>query len=141
MQRLERKERKTECEEQQLVRFRTKTKLQWNREFQCVFSVKKNGAPNCARGSCGHELYYGGEEGMLHYSGHPRQASPDRLDNSNPFYDSTNVRMVCLSCQLVERDYRRVSFEAERSKQPTVAFVAANWLAAIDERIAKLTTK
>jgi hypothetical protein len=138
MEKLGRKERKSECEEQQLVRFRTKTRLGWNRAFQTALLARKAETPYCARPTCGEELHYGDEKGMLRFTNHPQQASPDRLENSNAFYDYDNIRLVCLCCQHTEHDYSRVSLEAERTKQGPVPFVAANWIAAIDARIAKL---
>jgi hypothetical protein len=134
MAKLARKQRKSESEAQQLVLYATKTRLQWKQAFTAVLVQLREATPNCAE--CGNELHYGDEKGMLHFTNNGQQASPDRIENSNPLYSITNVRMVCTSCQHVDKDYRRVSSEAERTKQGPVAFVAANWLAAIDARIA-----
>ncbi|KAG5186341.1 hypothetical protein JKP88DRAFT_240942 [Tribonema minus] len=130
---LAKKKRRTPVEDAQLVRFKTKDQKEWNKHFQKVLIFKKKYCPNCAL--CGSELYYGDTHGKLRFSGRPNQASPDRIDNSNPFYDMDNVRMVCQSCNLSEKDYRRVSSENESTKQGPIPFVAARWIEAVNQRL------
>ena len=98
-----------------------------------MFLAKKAMSPNCGR--CDAALYYGDASGKPRLSGHPHLASPDRRANSNPFNDGDNVRMVCQSCNLFERNYRRISSENASTKNVPIPFVAARWIAAIDERL------
>ncbi|KAG5179171.1 hypothetical protein JKP88DRAFT_280506 [Tribonema minus] len=60
----------------------------------------------------------GDVRGMMHFTNVPNQASPDRIDNSNPFYDLDNVRLVCQSCNFSENDYVRVHVERPSVNNP-----------------------
>ncbi|KAG5179177.1 hypothetical protein JKP88DRAFT_280511 [Tribonema minus] len=64
------------------------------------------------------QLDKGDAQGMMHFTNVPNQASPDRIDNSNPFYDLDNVRLVCQSCNYSENDYSRVHVERPSANNP-----------------------
>jgi hypothetical protein len=51
---------------------------------------------------CDRGLYFGDAESKLQMSHVGNQASPDRVDNTNVFYDEDNFNLVCVSCNLNE---------------------------------------
>jgi len=61
----------------------------------------------CARKGCNRELYFGDAQKLLTQKDMPQQASPDRIDNFNDFYDG-NTQFKCQPCNdVVKHSARR----------------------------------
>jgi hypothetical protein len=65
----------------------------------------KQESTECAK--CHRDLYFGDDEGNVRFSYLGHKASADRIDNQNVFYDSSNVRLVCISCNHNDNPTRR----------------------------------
>jgi hypothetical protein len=51
---------------------------------------------------CDKSMYFGDNQGILRLCNVGHQASPDRRNNDNIFYDAENFDLVCISCNLTE---------------------------------------
>lgn len=87
------------------------------RHYKSILKQKQAQCTGCFR--CGKDMYFGDERGILRITKVGHQASPDRLDNSNPFYDSSNFDLACQSCNRTERVYTRTHVE-HKSTQPNI---------------------
>ncbi|KAG5182883.1 hypothetical protein JKP88DRAFT_241192 [Tribonema minus] len=108
-------EARSSAERDQIVRFESTTRQQWRANYASVMEQLMH-ITTCA--NCNGDMHTGDERGMLLYTNDPKQASPDRLENSNPFYDVDNVRLVCQACQYAERDYSRTYVERRSMNNP-----------------------
>ncbi len=62
---------------------------------------------------CHREMYFGDSNGILRLSDAPNQASPDRVDNANVFYDLDNFNLACQSCNFTGSSYSRRHVERQ----------------------------
>jgi len=92
---------------------------------------------SCAK--CNIKLHFGDAKGILRTKSNPSQASPDRIDNTNEFYISGNVQLVCLGCQDVEQHNNRRPLKHEQSgdTQPLLFDHAYKIIAILRNRQAK----
>ncbi len=72
-------------------------------EFQLKFEYRKlleskriTQNDKCFR--CGTEMYFGDQGGIFRETKNARKVSPDRVDDTNVFYDDSNFNLVCCSC-------------------------------------------
>ncbi|KAG5185068.1 hypothetical protein JKP88DRAFT_255169 [Tribonema minus] len=107
---------RTEAERSQVVRFQATTREQWKAHYTAVLDELAHHHTHCPK--CNRLLDKGDSKGMMHFTNEPTQASPDRIDNSNPFYDLLNVRLVCQSCNYSENDYMRTTVERPSVNNP-----------------------
>jgi hypothetical protein len=92
---LEKHKKISDLNKHQINRFKTDSSLTINhyKELLCRKRVIQNDL--CK--TCNLPMYFGDEKGLLKIS-YPNQASPDRINNENIFYDFDNFNLVCVSC-------------------------------------------
>jgi formate-dependent nitrite reductase cytochrome c552 subunit len=110
----------TTAERDQIARFLQEEEDEFKRtQFNKVLlQQKKEVSTLCAK--CSVEMYFGDEDGVMTRMKVSNKASPDRLDNSNPFYDSDNFVLCCQSCNWSENEYSRRHKEVISTKQPSI---------------------
>jgi hypothetical protein len=92
---LEKHKKISEIDKKQISRYNTDTSLTIDHYKELV--SQKRHIQNGLCKTCNLPMYFGDENGVLKIS-YPNQASPDRIDNENIFYDFDNFNLVCISC-------------------------------------------
>jgi len=83
--------------------------------YKELLNTMKAQYPICAKEDCDVKLDFGDAKGILRTKNNPKQASPDRLDNTNEFYITGNVQLVCQGCQDSEQHNNRKDLIHEQS--------------------------
>jgi hypothetical protein len=112
---LEKHKKISEIDKKQISRFKSDTLLTFNhyKELLCQKRVIQNDL--CK--TCKIPMYFGDENGVLKFS-YPNQASPDRIDNENIFYDFDNFNLVCVSCNFSGNQNTRRFIKNEYKNEP-----------------------
>lgn len=92
-------------------------KLHRNHHLQTLLRQKYEQSKQCS--VCGTDMYFGDSNGILRLAYVATQVSPDRIDNSNPWYDANNFRLTCVSCNKADRSYSRKNV-IQKPKQPAI---------------------
>jgi hypothetical protein len=79
----------------QINRFKTDKSITVNCYKQLL--IKKRTIQKDICKTCSVVMYFGDENEVLKLS-YPNQASPDRINDDNIFYDFDNFNLVCVSC-------------------------------------------
>jgi hypothetical protein len=112
-------EKRSEFDKQQVKRFRDEQvmNVEHYRIFKDVLQQMKD-EQKCQCEKCKRQMYFGDCAGILRKSHEPTQASPDRIDNNNVFYDKNNMRLVCQSCNHNENHQGRRHVEHKIKQDP-----------------------
>jgi hypothetical protein len=92
---LEKQVKLSKIPENQIARFKTDTSI--NVEHYKTLLYQKRVIQQDLCETCKIPMYFGDELGILKLS-YSHQASPDRIDDENIFYDFDNFNLVCISC-------------------------------------------
>jgi hypothetical protein len=107
----------SEQELQQVQRFDREESTGFARytHLKSLLELKQQASTVCR--DCKRDLHFGDCDGILRLCNVGHQASPDRIDNANIFYDADNFDLVCISCNLTENRGGRTHVEHTTSKQ------------------------
>jgi hypothetical protein len=103
----------TQSEKEQVTRFDSELKTPRDEQYSQLKKVlvqkqvQQDG--KCAK--CRHALYVGDANGVLRECNRGDTVSPDRIDNTNIFYDAKNFQLVCVSCNYSENQGGRTYIE------------------------------
>eukprot|EP00611_Tribonema_gayanum_P032152 TRINITY_DN947_c0_g1_i11.p1 TRINITY_DN947_c0_g1~~TRINITY_DN947_c0_g1_i11.p1 ORF type:complete len:309 (+),score=66.53 TRINITY_DN947_c0_g1_i11:2721-3647(+) len=97
-----------------------------NDRFHSIASIRRmlitlrDSTTHCSREDCDNKICYGdnGDNDWMTLAHVPNRASPDRLSNNLGYLG--NTRLVCTSCNMVERNYPRVHDERTRSTKSPI---------------------
>jgi hypothetical protein len=130
----------TEREREQVALYESKIPKEWKKEIRETLAELSSTTPKCSKDDCDNVLHYGDSKGILRTKNNPLQASPDRLDNSDPFYSIANTQMVCCGCQTSDKEYQRTHSEIPVTKMEDIAFNKTKWLNEMKKRVIPVVT-